>query len=111
MLPAVCGVKRYWESMKNLTIAIVSAALAVSVSTFLLGVSEQYENWRVSALVAGVAALVSIIALVIIALPLHFVLARAGKVGMGWYTAPGMLIGPVFVLGLKHFGQDELAPL
>jgi len=97
--------------MKNLAIAIVSAALAVSVSTFLMGVAEQYENWQVSALVAGVAALVSIIALAFIALPLHFVLARSGKVDMGWYTVPGMLIGPLFVLGLKPFGQDPASGL
>jgi len=97
--------------MKNLAIAIVSAALSVSVCTFLFGVAEQYQNWPVSALVAGVAAVVAIIALVFIALPLHYVLTRAGKVGIGWYAVPGMLIGPVFVLALKPFGQDSASGL
>ena len=93
--------------MKNIAIAIVSSALAVSVCTFLLDVAEQYRNWQVSALVAGVAAVVSIIALVFIALPLHYALARAEKVSIGWYTVPGMLIGLVFVITLKPFGQDS----
>lgn len=92
--------------MKNIVIAIISSALAVSVCTFLLGVAEQYQNWSASALVAGVAAVVSLISLVFIALPLHYALTRAGKIGIGWYTVPGMLIGPVFVLALKPFGDD-----
>ncbi|MEX1033220.1 MAG: hypothetical protein WDZ30_07650 [Cellvibrionaceae bacterium] len=97
--------------MKKLGIAIFFSALVVFMLTFFLGVAEDYANWQVSAVVAGVAAVVSIIALVCIALPLHYVLARAGKLGLGWYVVPGALIGPGFVLGFKPFGQDPTAGL
>lgn len=97
--------------MKKIAIAIVSSALAVSVCTFLWGVAEQYQNWPVSVLVAGVAAVVSLIALVFITLPLHYVLVRAGKCGIGWYTLPGLLIGLVFVFALKPFGRDPTSVL
>ncbi|MDX1537121.1 hypothetical protein [Arsukibacterium sp.] len=97
--------------MKNIAIAIVSAALVVAICTFLMGLAEQYRNWEVSALVAAVAATVSIIALIVVALPLHYALSRTGKVGAVWYVVPGILVGAGFVPGLKPFGQDAVSGL
>lgn len=97
--------------MKNIAIAIASSVFTVAICTFLLGLAEQPRNWQIGAVVAAVAAVVSIFALIVIALPLHYALDRAGKVGALWYVFPGILVGPGFVVGLKPFGQDAVSGL
>jgi len=53
-----------------------------------------------------VAALVSLIVLVIWVIPVHLVLTKKGRYSFVWYALPAILPGFIFVFVFKPFGND-----
>ncbi|MBU6955056.1 hypothetical protein [Hahella sp. HN01] len=96
--------------MKNTLIASLAMLLTVFLLVFLTAVidsiNNEFSDFRISAVIAGVATLVALVVLVIWAIPGHLLLNKLKKDKLIWYIAPALLPGFVFVYWLKPFGQD-----
>jgi len=79
--------------------------------TFLVSVVDSigtdYSDIIISLLIAGVAALVSMVVLVIWALPLHYVLKKLERQALHWYLLAAVVPSVLFIYGFKPFGQDS----
>lgn len=84
--------------------------ILISGLMFVFGGTYPYGP-AVALTVVGVAGLVGLLVILGWGLPLHFALAMFERTSWVWYAAVGLLPGPVFVLGLKPFGNDVVQDL
>lgn len=101
--------------MKSLSVASLCTILTVFVMTFLVSavdsIGTDYSDIRISLLIAGVAAIVSMVVLVIWALPLHYVLKKLEQQALYWYLLAAVVPSVIFIYGFKPFGQDSSVDL
>jgi hypothetical protein len=101
--------------MKSLSVASLCTILTVFVMTFLVSavdsIGTDYSDIRISLLIAGVAAIVSMVVLVIWALPLHYVLKKLERQALHWYLLAAVVPSVIFIYGFKPFGQDSSVDL
>lgn len=101
--------------MKSLSVASLCTILTVFVMTFLVSavdsIGTDYSDIRISLLIAGVAAIVSMVVLVIWALPLHYVLKKLEQQALHWYLLAAVVPSVIFIYGFKPFGQDSSVDL
>ncbi len=97
--------------MKSLSIASLCAAIAVFIVTFLFSAIESvgsaYLVTWISLLIASVAALVALVAVVVWALPLHFVLKKLNRQNLVWYVFGSIVPSVTFIYAFKPFGEDS----
>lgn len=96
--------------MKNILVASASVLGTVFILVFLAAgidsIGSDFSDIRITALIAGVATLIALVALAIWAIPLHLLLSRIGKTKLIWYLLPSLLPGFIFVYWFKPFGRD-----
>jgi ABC-type spermidine/putrescine transport system permease subunit II len=101
--------------MKSLSVASLCTIFTVFVMTFLVSavgsVGTDYSDIRISLLIAWVAAIVSMVVLVIWALPLHYVLKKLERQALHWYLLAAVVPSVIFIYGFKPFGQDSSVDL
>lgn len=96
--------------MKNLFIAIGITILVVSIATFAVSAIDSagsdYAGIGIPFMVAAVASLVSLVITIFWAIPIHFVLQRKNRFGLGWYVIAAIIASVLFVYVLEPFGHD-----
>ena len=101
--------------MKNLIIASLVSVLTVFVITFLVTLVDSlgtaYSNPLISISIAGIAALVSTIVVVVWAIPLHLLLSRFKKLNVSWYLLGAVVPAFFFIYAFKPFGNDTNSTL
>ena len=90
-------------------LAVVVSSIAILPLYFaLLALSGDLDHrLLVPMLLAALA--VATVAMCSIALPLHFVLTRLGKTGVGYYAFAGFLLPALVTLTINPFGTDVVS--
>lgn len=101
--------------MKSILLASLGAVLSVFVITLVASatgaIASEYDDILISLIIASVAAVVALVAVVVWALPLHFVLLKLHRQNLAWYVLGALLPSVFFVYALKPFGLDSAEDL
>ena len=101
--------------MKSLSVASLCTILTVFITTFLVSAVDSigtvYSGITLSLLTASVAAIVTMVVLVVWTLPLHYVLKKLERQALHWYLLAAVVPSVIFIYGFKPFGQDSSVDL
>lgn len=101
--------------MKSLSVASLCTILTVFITTFLVSAVDSigtvYSGITLSLLTASVAAIVTMVVLVVWTLPLHYVLKKLERQALHWYMLAAVVPSVIFIYGFKPFGQDSSVDL
>lgn len=70
-------------------------------------IGSHYSDLRISLMIAGVAALVTCIVIIVWALPVHFALRKLKHQSLVWYLVAAVIPSSIFIYAFKPFGQDS----
>ena len=96
--------------MKQLLKACCIVVVIVFLVTLLTAVIDSIGNdfgIKVSLVIASIAALVSILVLLLWVLPMHYVFKQFEQTQLVWYLLIAILPSFVFIYGFKPFGNDS----
>lgn len=97
--------------MKHLSIASAVSVLIVFTVTFLVSaidsIGSDYSDLRISLVIAGVAALVACIVIIVWALPVHLALRKLKHQSLVLYLVAAVIPSFIFIFAFKPFGQDS----
>jgi hypothetical protein len=91
--------------MRILIASVISSLSIVPLYLVLLAISGDLDN-RLLLPVLMAALVVSVAAIVCVALPLHFVLIRFGRPRSYYYTITGFLLPAIVILAINPFGSE-----
>jgi hypothetical protein len=101
--------------MKSLSVASLCTILTVFITTFLVSAVDSigtvYSGITLSLLTASVAAIVTMVVLVVWTLPLHYVLKKLERQALHWYLLAAVVPSVISIYGFKPFGQDSSVDL
>ena len=96
--------------MKHLVIASGLVVLIVFMVTFVVAlidsIGSEYSGIRISLIMAGVAAIVASVVLVIWAVPVHLLLQKYSRSNVAWYILAAIIPSFIFIYLFKPFGHD-----
>lgn len=88
----------------------ILTVVILTMIIFFVGSSEGYRQ-GVAIYAGGVSAIVAFWAVLLWGLPIHIFLNWLNKRNFIWYAIAAMIPGPLFIIFLKPFGEDDLGGL